>query len=214
MMKKFTESKKDFTQLQTEYNNILDKIASAKEELTDFESSIASKGLFINKSGIIEEDEKLWGVFWDIEEYDHYDGHAGDAIYREMSGALALEVNRKLYNGDEYDETESLKKILIYWTDMDFEEKIKTLQDLVNKTLVSVYPFVSFLEKREYGSSEETEEDYFDRVKVEVGENSIRIECLSEADDEGDLCQGSFVCYRPTNWNELNKIKNVNRTYN
>ena len=205
-IKKFESLEINIPDRQSEYNNLVAKVKEAESNLTKFESQLKSEGLYI-KSGTVMENKQVYGVFWDIDYYSHFDGHSSDAIYDEYSGAARL--------NDENEE--ALKKLLLYWNDMTFKEKCDIFLNETDDAYLfprrSRIPWC-FTEKLgetfdEYDEGEMKNNgntSTFDVFKFENNTNSFRITYYGRR-DQGEMCDGSYIEFRLSSEDELSKVK-------
>lgn len=193
----------DLSPIQAQYDELKTKVKEAEKNLEAFEKSLRAKKLYI-KSGEVKEDKEIWAVFWDVDYYSHFDGHSSDAIYDEYRGAAKLSPENE----------EALKKILLYWDDMSFDEKKLAI---VGDSEVKLFPRGCdpwcFTERigelfSEYDATEMVNNEFAGEYKFDVTPNSLTITCVDRDDDQGRVCNGSTMTFRLSNKDELSKIKN------
>lgn len=193
----------DLSPVQAQYDELKSKVREAEKNLEAFEKSLKAKKLYV-KSGTIKEDSETWAVFWDVDYYSHFDGHSSDAIYDEYRGAAKLSSENE----------EALKKILLYWDDMSFEEKKLAI---VGDSEVKLFPrgcdcwcFTERVEELfgEYDATEMVDNTLAGEYKFEATPTSFTITCVDMDDDQGRVCNGSTMTFRLSNKDELSRTKN------
>ena len=170
--------------LQKEYDEILVKVKKYNDEKKKFITKIQADGLTIAK-GIIKEDGKVFGIFYTLDFYSHFDGHSSDPIYNHNSGAE--EMTEEAFNG-------LMKIVKDYEVDKDETAASNALELLdfnVEDNFWEAYNF-------------------FDHFKI-VDENHISWE-YKGSNDQSELCDGSGVDFYLTTKSTIKGIKYVEIT--
>lgn len=186
--------------LQPEYDALAAKVKEAEDNLKKFEASLKKQSLYI-KNGMIKEDKEVWAVFWNITYYSHFDGHASGAVYDDYSGAAKLSESKE----------EVLKKVLLYWADMSYDEKkeIFSGDPDIFPNAMDVWCFTESVGElfEDFDAYEMVGNTLADTYKFEVTPKSFKITCVDKDDDQGRVCKGSSATFRLSNSDELGKIK-------
>lgn len=198
-MRKFTESINDLSPIQLEYDDLVGKVKSAQDELSKYEESIKSKGLYI-KDGVVTQDDHVWALFWDIQYYSHFDGHTSDPIYDLYSGACIIDE----------DKSDMVRELIIHWDTISFDEKLGFLEKIC-ETRGDAQVMIDYVldQLDEYGESELIKDNVFNRrFQFIIEDTSLRIEMIRREEDQNECCSGSYIEWSQTTKSELNRIKN------
>lgn len=171
-------------ELQKEYDSKLAKIKALDSEMNKFIDEIKSKGFTILDEKI-QEDKKVYGAFYDISYYSHFDGHTSDPIYKDYSGAEKL--SDMAFNGLK-NMVEEVK------AGADKDKAFNALCDFgfdIVEDFWEAYNFWDHFEIKDDGSIEWT---------------------YSGDGEQGEVCSDSGVIFRISTESEIKKTKTKEKT--
>jgi hypothetical protein len=76
-------------ELQSRLDEALDKIKVAYNHKKDLIKFIEERGFDVINGQVVKREE-VYGAFWDLTYYSHFDGHNSSAVYQDTKGAIEV----------------------------------------------------------------------------------------------------------------------------
>ena len=174
-------TKKEYQETIDEYNAEIKALQSKKKTWV---KHAESKGYDLIRGKFIESKE-VYGVFYNIDYYSHFDGHTSDAVYREQSGVD--EISKEEFT--------SLKSNIGKY--LETKDK-KICKEIIE--ILSLYADENFYDMDEY-------------VKFFTIKDDLIYWEYKGSDDQGEICSGSWVEIKSTTEKKIKSTKRVNKEY-
>jgi len=178
-------------ELQKEYDDVLNEIKTINAKKKEILNKISKNGLAVFKDEI-KEDEKVYGIFYDLDFYSHFDGHASEAVYYYQSGASEISN----------EDFKLLKRLIT-----EFKEDTNgSIEDRNSKYInILCEEFISFLPDYFYN----VEEDMFNFFEI-VNDNNIKWTYKGN-NNQSELSDGSNIVFKKSTKSTIKAVKKVDR---
>lgn len=187
--------------LQIQYDILKAHLSQAQDEIETFKTNISKQGAFINNERV-EIDKKVWGAFWDINYYSHFDGHTNDPIYKEYTGAVILDEEEK----------EGIIIFISKWKTANEKEKNILISELEFPHRTP-YPFLNEIERlcdSDYGKYkfENNEIKKGNRgIRFIVNDELLRLEVINPGEDQNECFSDSYIEFKISDKSDIETKK-------
>lgn len=175
-------------ELQLKYDALTKEINVIENKRNDILNKAKENG-FALFGGIFKEDKKVYGAFYDMTYYSHFDGHLSEAIENYYSGAS--KISSEDFN--------ILKNLIIrYQSEEDKQDDDSFIDELnteLNKITVDICE--DFWTANNFWSFFEIK----DKDTIEW--------CYYGDEDQGELCDDSEVIFRLSTESEIASIEKI-----
>ena len=173
--------------LQANYTSITEQITKLKKAQTKLKKTGTDAGFRLQGSKFVK-DKEVFGIFFDLTYYSHFDGHASGAVNEYSSGAF--ESNEKTFN---------FIKNLIETGNFGEEEELYMMLEEIQ------FDDCGYLEIPYNGSPEKQREKFRSMFK-KVSPTEIKWSYKGRR-DQGEYRDGSGFTIRLATQSEIKKVK-------
>jgi len=180
--------KVDIKQKELDFlNERIKELNTKKKKLT---KEITDEGYSIIK-GNIKKEEKVYGSFYDMEFYSHFDGHMSEAVYHTQSGASII-------------------------TEYSYIKLVEMIEYFQKNGALSEEDFDELFEDDDFhieaGDWFYDTEDLFDFFKID--DDGVITWEYKGSSDQSELCDGSKLIIRKELPSVIKKVKTVDTQWN
>ena len=167
----------DIKELQSQYDTINEQISSLTKAKKTLTKQAEDAGYMLKGTNFVK-DEPVYGIFYDLEYYSHFDGHRSGAVNDYYIGSAKTTI-----------ETFNTIKQLIQNNSLGEDDQMYFLTESVPFDNVCI----------------EFDDDFMEHFKI-ISDTEIKWEYKGD-DDQGELRSGSYFTIKLTTQKEIKKVK-------